>query len=154
MGKIFETVLAFFKEDPLNQWNFIKDEELNLLRLTFGGDNSSWAYYAQALEEDQQFAFYSVLSNQIPPEKRQVVAEFLTRANYSLIIGNFEMDYTDGEVRYKTSIDVEGDRLSPALVKQIVYSNLYRANQYLPGLLDVIQANKSPAEAILKVENG
>jgi hypothetical protein len=29
-----------------------------------------------------------------------------------MIIGNFEMDFEDGEIRYKTSIDVEDDSLS------------------------------------------
>jgi len=44
--------------------------------------------------------------------------KFLTRANYGMMIGNFEMDFTDGEIRYKTSIDVEGDKLSSALIKR------------------------------------
>jgi len=35
------------------------------------------------------------------------VNEFLTRANYGLNIGNFEMDFQDGEIRFKTAIDVE-----------------------------------------------
>lgn len=53
----------------------------------------------------------------VPEDRRLALAEFLTRANYGLFIGNFEMDWQDGEVRYKTSIDVAGDRLSTALVQ-------------------------------------
>ena len=80
------------------------------------------------------------------------MAEFLTRANYGLIIGNFEMDLTDGEVRYKTGIDVEGDRLSAALVKNLVYANVLTMDQYLPGIMRLIYADVSPAEAIVQVE--
>ena len=32
--------------------------------------------------------------------KRQDIAEYLTRANYGMVMGNFEMDYSDGEIRY------------------------------------------------------
>jgi hypothetical protein len=49
------------------------------------------------------------------------VAEFLTRANSGMVIGNFELDFADGEIRYKTSIDVEGDKLSYAIIKRLVY---------------------------------
>jgi hypothetical protein len=153
MAKIFETLLAFFQEDSLNRWQIVQDNKRNLLSLSCESNDIPWNCYAQALEEEQQFAFYSVLSTQIPSDKLQLVAEYLTRANYGLIIGNFEMDYFDGEVRYKTSIDVEGDRLSSALIRQIVYSNLFRTNQYLPGIIDILQSDIAPVEAILRIES-
>ncbi|MDJ1171766.1 hypothetical protein PMG71_20260 [Roseofilum sp. BLCC_M154] len=34
------------------------------------------------------------------------MAEFLTKANYGMILGDFELDLTDGELRDKTSIGV------------------------------------------------
>ena len=38
------------------------------------------------------------------------MAEFLTRANYGIMIGNFEMDFNDGEVRYKGALEyADGD---------------------------------------------
>ncbi|WP_049790798.1 hypothetical protein [Trichormus azollae] len=60
--------------------------------------------------------------------KKQVIAECITRANYGMIIGNFELDFNDGEIRYKTSIDAEGERLSFALIKQVVYANVTSIN--------------------------
>jgi hypothetical protein len=81
------------------------------------------------------------------------IAEFLTRANSGIIIGNFELDFTDGEISYKTSIDVEGDRLSFALIQRLVYANVTMMDEYLPGILSVIYDNVSPADAIAKIEN-
>ena len=57
--------------------------------------------------------------------------KFLIRANYGMMIGNFEMDFTDGEIHYKTSIDVEGDKLSSALIKRLVYANVMMMDEYL-----------------------
>lgn len=48
------------------------------------------------------------------------VAEFIARGNFGIVIGNFEIDFSDGEIPYKTSIDVKGDRPSFALIKRLV----------------------------------
>jgi hypothetical protein len=146
---ILDTVVQFFKED---NWKYRQLEGKSALRLGFQGDNGSWNCYAQAREEHQQFVFYSVLDTNVPQNKRAAVAEFLTRANYGLFIGNFEMDYSDGEVRYKTSITVKGDRLTTALVKNLIYINVIMMDKYFPGIMSVVYAGISPADAIAEVE--
>jgi hypothetical protein len=118
----------------------------------FQGENGTWVCYAHAREEQKLFIFYSVCQVNAPEDKRMAVAEFLTRANYGLLIGNFELDFNDGEIRYKTSIDVEGDRPSPALVQQLVYANVLTMDRYLPGIMTVIYGSASPAEAIAEIE--
>lgn len=79
------------------------------------------------------------------------IAHFLTLANYGTLIGNFELDFSDGEIRYKTSIDVQGDRLTPALIKRLVYTNVTMMDDYLPGIQAVV-AGQDPAEAIRAIE--
>ena len=81
------------------------------------------------------------------------VSEFITRANYGMIMGNFEFDFTTGEIRYKTSIDVEGDNLSFALIKQMVYANVMMMDEYLPGIMAVIEQEVEVKEAISLVES-
>ncbi len=85
-------------------------------------------------------------------ERRAALAEFVTRANFGLVVGNFEMDMDDGEVRYKTSIDVEGDRLSTALLHQLVRVNLEMMDKYLPGLYAVANEGLDALAAIVAVE--
>ena len=148
-SQIFNTVVEFFEED---NWNFHWLEGMSVLSIPFTGKNGRWMCYAQAREEQQQFVYYSVSPVNVPPERQPAIAEFITRANYGMIIGNFEMDYDDGEVRYKTSIDVEGDELTPALIKQLVYANVIIMDRYLPGLMAVIYGNASPASEVEKIE--
>jgi hypothetical protein len=57
-----------------------------------------------------------------------------------------------GEIRYKTSINVEGDRLSPTLIKRLVYTNVAMMDEYLPGIKAVIKTEVSPEEAIRAIE--
>ena len=60
----------------------------------------------------EEFLFYAVAPIKTPDEVRPAVSEYVTRANYGLRIGNFELDYGDGEVRYKSSLNFEGQDLS------------------------------------------
>lgn len=149
MSTILKAVVKFFQED---QWPFDQIEGRPILRTRFRGKNGEWMCFAQAREEQFRFIFYSVCPVNAPENKRPEMAEFLTRANYGLIIGNFEMDYSDGEIRYKTSIDVEGDELTSALIKQMMYANVMTMDKYLPGIMKVLYANASPRDAIVEVE--
>jgi hypothetical protein len=149
MGEILDIATTFFKEDG---WPFQQLEGQPILQIGFQGDNGQWTCFAQAREEQAQFVFYSVCAAKAPEARRPALAEFLTRANYGLIIGNFELDWGDGEVRYKTSIDVEGDRLTPALVKQMTYANVVMMDRYLPGIMRVIYGDVPPAQAIAEID--
>lgn len=90
----------------------------------------------------------------VPEARRQVIAEFLTRANYGMVIGNFEMDFSDGEIRYKTSVDLAGGSpLTMLLIKPLVYTNVLMMDKYLPGVMEVLYADVSAEQAIRKIED-
>ena len=151
MGEIFNALIEFFEED---EWDFQWMEGLSVLSLGFGGKSGRWTCYAQARERQEQFVFYSVLPVLVPPERRPVVAEFITRANYGMIMGNFELDFNDGELRYKTSIDVDGASLIPPLIRQVVYANVIITDRYYNGLMQCIYSDHPiPAEIIAGIES-
>ena len=149
MGALLEVVIAFFTED---NWNFHHEAEGSTIRLRFQGDQHVWDCAALVLEEQDQLVFYSVCPVNTPEPLRHSVGEYLTRVNWGLAVGNFELDLEDGQARFKTSIDVEGDRLSFALVRRLVYTNVLTMNRYLPGLLNVIAGRASPRQALAEVE--
>jgi hypothetical protein len=146
---ILQEMLNFFTEDD---WKFTKLPGKSVLQLPFQGKNGRWNCYAQAREENKQFVFYSLCPVTAPEDKRQAIAEFLTRANYGMMIGNFELDLNDGEIRYKTSIDIAGDSLSFTLIKNLVYTNVTMMDEYLPGIMSVIHGDASPKQAITNIE--
>jgi hypothetical protein len=148
--QIFNTLIEFFEED---EWDFQWVEGMSVLSMGFSGKNGKWVCYAQAREKQQQFVFYSVMPVNVPDDKRPAISEFITRANYGMVIGNFEMDFEDGEIRYKTSIDVEGAALLPPLIRQMVYANVIITDRYLPGLMSVLYGGKSPIAAIANIED-
>ena len=149
MSQIFDSVQQFFTED---EWPF-SDIGDNVLRTNFQGESGQWACFAQTREEQNQFVFYSVCPLTVPEDKRAVMADFLTRANYGMILGNFEMDFDDGEVRYKTSIDSNGDDLTPTFIRPLIYANVLMMDKYLPGVMAVTYGNIGPVEAIADIES-
>jgi hypothetical protein len=146
---IFSAIINFFKKDG---WLFSQFAEEPVLYITYQGKSGRWNCCAKAREEQQQFVFYSVCPITAPESQRQAIAEFIARANYDMIIGNFELDFRDGEIRYKTSIDVEGDRLSFACINNLVYANVNMMDKYLPGIISVINGDVLPISAINQIE--
>jgi hypothetical protein len=149
MGALFDTVVSFFKEEG---WPSARLEGLTVLQLPVTSEAGDWTCFAQAREAEEQFVFYSRAPLAAPENQRAAVAEFLTRANYGLVLGNFEMDWSDGEIRFKTSIDVEGDRLTPALLRPLVYANVQTMGKYVQGIEAVALGRQSPVDAIAQIE--
>ncbi len=147
-GTIFGTVRQFFLDD---EWEFAEDEAEGNLRMEYEGENGKWRCLAQVVDERQRFLFFSTLPKFVPSLMRLEASEYLTRANYGMEIGDFEMDFNDGEVRFRTSVDVEGGDLTTTMVKNLVYTNLAVMDQYLPGLKKVIDGME-PGKAIAEVE--
>ena len=146
---ILATIIAYFTKDD---WTFTKLQGESVLQMAYQGENGLWNCYAQARESQEQFIFYSIYPELVPVDKRLTVAELLTRINYGLVIGNFEMDFNDGEIRYKTSIGVEEDILTYQVIKRLVYANVTIMDRYLPAIRAVMDRNMSPEEAIAQIE--
>lgn len=150
LRSISEVMQEFFSEDD---WEFVKIEADSILQMVFEGDHGRWTCFALALEENRQFVFYSLCPVHTPPEKLSAMAEFLTKVNYDTTIGNFELNYSDGEIRYKTSIDVEHERFTSGLVNNLVYINVLTMDKYLPGIIAIINHQLSPDDAIAFTES-
>lgn len=150
MGILLDQLSTFFIEE---EWDYQVVEGRNILRLSFSGENGHWPCFAQAREAQQQVVVYSICPLRVPEPRRQAMGEFLMRANYGLIVGNFEMDYEDGEVRYKTSLDIEDAEATPPLLRHIIYGNVSSMDRYLPGILSMIAGNQTPLEAVAQIED-
>jgi hypothetical protein len=88
----------------------------------------------------------------VPEASRAPMCEAIARANYNLPFGNFELDVRDGELRYKTSIDVEGGELVPTMVHNLVGAGIAMCNHYHPAFMRLIYGGITPEQAIEEVE--
>ncbi len=149
MGRILDAIEHFLQEDD---WPYNLIEGRTVYKTGFEGKNGQFTCYAQERTEQEQFVFYSIFPVRAPDNKLTEVAEFITRANYGMIIGDFELDYADGEIRYKTSVDIEDVDLAEPLMRHLIYANVLTMDKYFPGLMRVLYAGIDPITAIEEVE--
>lgn len=145
MPLLLEFVRDFFRAEA---WSFSELTPDAALAAQYVGENGKWSCLAEVSEELQQCLFYSLSPVRVPDAKRQSVAEFITRANDGLNIGNFEMSFETGEVVFKTSIDVLDTALDQTLVRNLAFANVITMDRFLPGLLSVIFGNAAPRDAV------
>ncbi len=147
----FELLSSYLDDD---EWFPRRIEGKYAYSMSYSGKNGDLRCYAIVRVDLEEFLFYAVAPVKVPEEVRMSIAEYLTRANYGLRIGNFELDYSDGEVRYKSSLDFEGQILTADLIRNAIYPAVHTMDRYLPGLLRVSFGGATPHEAIEEVEGG
>ncbi len=134
-------------------WNYSLDEEKNYLTMRMSlRAIDSCTIHAQMRGEDG-FTIYTVFPIKAPEGKRDAIAAFLTRANYGLILGNFELDFDDGEIRFKVTTICGEDNVLPMDVMERTFDmGFCMFDRYGEGLLSVLYGNAAPIEAVDAIE--
>ncbi|MCI8650164.1 MAG: YbjN domain-containing protein [Anaerotruncus sp.] len=151
MGALYDAIKNYLDEQ---EWRYNYDEEDRYFSMGMNlKEVDSCRVYIQMRGSDDAFTIYSVLPVKAPEDKRSAVAEFITRANYGLIHGNFEMDYEDGEIRYKVTTACGDIDLGEEPMDRIINTGFCMLDRYGKGLLSVIYGNANPAAIIDEIEN-
>lgn len=152
-NEIASIIKKFLNEDD---WKFFFDSEKGVFRfgLRISGKMKDIDYLIRIHETDfTVYALSPVHADNDNADCMARMAEFITRCNYGLRNGNWEMDYADGEVRYKSYVDVEGMTLSTETVKNSIYCIASMFERYGDGILSIIFGGASAEEAAKKCEN-
>jgi len=150
MGTIFSTLIDYMEAE---QWRYEILEGQTVLRFHVKTKSGRLMCYAEVQEDKYWLLFYSYLPVNVPEDRMTRVAEFLTRANQGMRIGNFELDFADGEVRYKTSIDMEGGEITHKMIDNLLQANLSTMDRYFNGMMEVVYGSKLPVELIAGIES-
>ena len=147
--KAFAVLRDFLESDG---WHPQYVDEGDYFRMGFRGRNGEYRLVARVRGDFDQLVIYVFAPVAVGEERRHAVAEFIARANYGMRIGNFELDFADGEIRYKSSLDFEGVGLAPVMVKNAIYPAAQTMDRYFPGLISVVAGAKSPLDAVRMIE--
>ena len=79
--------------------------------------------------------FYGIVPSTVAEEARTEAAVALAAINYGLSVGKFELDLTDGELRFSNGIDVTGTTLDPVVFARMVDHTVDMLDAYTPTLL-------------------
>jgi len=148
---IFEAVRGWLTEQDFEYDS--KDEE-GAFVFRYKGGSGIWSCFVFCREDEEQILFYSVAPIAVAEGLRVDLAEFILRANLGAVLGCFEMNVDDGEVRYRTGLDITDTQLETTMLRNMVLANLLMMDTYLPGLLAVVHGGVAPHIAIEKIETG
>lgn len=107
----------------------------DLIKFDVEGERGSWQTFVRVLEEESLVVIYSVLGYKVPTEKVQEAALLLTDLNFGLKIGNFELNRTNGEVHFKTYLNLTEDEINEKYIERTLFINIHTMDHYLPQIL-------------------
>lgn len=113
-----------------------------------------WLRYIISVEEGA-LVFYGlcpIVPDYRDEEMMAKMAEFTCRVNFGLLNGCFELDYRDGELRYKSFIDCEGGVPSAQCINNSIHciASLYK--RYVDGIIEILFKDGSVKEAVESCE--
>jgi len=117
-----------------------------------GGKEVIRLAHASVFTAGERLALLFIFRKKAVKARRPEVAELITRLNYGMITGGFEMDMDGGEVRYRFGLDFSGVELHPLLVRNAVLTSLDALETYEQAVQDVITGAASPKQALAAAE--
>lgn len=140
------------KFDEPNLTTHPDSESVATFRMPVRGIHGEWICIVRVFPESQRLLVYSILPENVPEERRARIAELFVRINYGLVLGNFEMDWADGEVRYKTSMDVEDITPTATVLRNLIFSNFFSTDRYFEVIEEAIHTEQALVDLLAVAE--
>jgi hypothetical protein len=133
---LYEIIAAYLDE---SETHFQTDDENGRVFVQINGADGSWEVAIRIAddEEPRGVVIHSRHPARIPECNRLKVAEVLTRINYDLVFGNFELGMDDGTVFFKTALDLVDGQMTKAMFERLYDLNLSSMNQHYAKILSV-----------------
>ncbi len=88
----------------------------------------------------------------IPDRNRLEVAEYLHRANFGLLLGSFEMDYDEGEVRFRTALVTQNEDVGESVLDRYIQMPSTMLDKYAPGIYSIVYEGDIALTALRALE--
>ncbi len=138
-GTLVDRVAAVLRA---KEWAVEPDEDPGALHLSPSDGEAPWPVLVLVGPDDEQVTVYSLWPEDLPDNRIGEVMALITEANLDRTIGSFELDQEDGDLRFRTSLDlaradVDDDQLA-ALVGNLVHHNLTAMDEWWDLIQEVV----------------
>lgn len=125
----------------------------------YKGNNWRWPLFCNLLDnrtddgDDEvstvrRIIFTSEFPMTVPAQKREVVGRYLHLANWEQVLGKFEFDEADGEIRFATSLEIADGEVTTCMLFALFDAHRH-VDYHLSGLQQLLLGFEGPAEADL-----
>jgi hypothetical protein len=129
-----------------------KDTALSRVVFEIRGEETVYSCVVLANEERGLVCCYVRPPIWVPGALRAAMCEAINRANHTLAFGSFEMGMAEGELRYRTSLDLEGGALVPTMVHNLVGAGISMCTRYHHAFMRILYGGATPREAMDEVD--
>lgn len=149
---MYEEIIKYLDR---KNWKYQEVSDKSVVHFGISANNGNIDCVADVREDRNQFVFLSYCTVIAFKNKVDVINEFLARVNYGLLIGDFELNYDSGKIRFKTSMFFDEENTpTQNVIEKTIITNLYMMDLYLPGIMSVLYGAVSPKIAISQIEGG
>ncbi|HRH91526.1 MAG TPA: YbjN domain-containing protein [Agitococcus sp.] len=153
MSKLFDVALEWLNQE---EWSFSEhrsdDSDNAWIKANYVADNARFDIVFDVYEDIEIFSLYIYFPVNVPENKRLAVADLLTRINWGMRVGNFELNMDDGLIRCKAVVDIEGSTLVTTMITNMLRAVLSTADKYFPMIMQVCYSDKT-AKDLLATED-
>lgn len=136
-------------------WKYKHDEDKH--RFIFGMkldcENVDGCMLVVTARDEEDLSCKALYEEKVPEHRRAAVTEYITRANYGLFLGNFQMDLNDGELIYQTYSVFYDHKAMQQEVRRVIQVAIHMAERYGQGVYDIVNYGVDPAEAVKAAED-
>lgn len=146
------TVLNKFKEYfDSHEMQYKWDETNDIISLSFAFGNKIGNIREFIIVRSDSYTVRALCALHADANSQLQILEYLMRANYGLIFGNFEMDFEDGEILFKVTHSINS--ISESDIESSIMIPLAMFKRYGEGLIKVAFSLATPKEAIEEAES-
>lgn len=141
---IASAINSFLKNDD---WKFSFDEDKGVFTFNLSLNCKLQKISYRIIVLEGSYTVYTTVAlgaKDVLPQ----MAEFVCRANYGLRHGNFELDFRDGEIRYKCFIPCKNMIPNADIIKDSIYVPAAMMEKYGNGIAAVSFGMMTPEEAV------
>ncbi len=147
----FRKILTYFEKQ---KWHYtIPKEGSNIATMGISTEKGKFHCIIDVDEEGKKIIFFSIYPINVPVTIRKSMAEIMMRVNYTLFFGSYEMDFSDGEIRFKTSLIYEDIELTDKILEHIIKGNIVTLDTYFELFNSFISGKTTLEDVISQIES-
>ncbi len=145
----FADLVAYFEREHKNR--FLLDAAKQTIQWVVTGDYGTYTLVVRWDGEADRLSIRLPNITTVPKEKRISAAVLMNLINWKLAIGNFQLDFSDGEIAFRCNLLVEDGKLGQQQLKSHCIASAAAVDYFLPAFQRLLWSDASPEEALASV---
>ncbi len=141
----FDTLCQMMDE---KNWKYDKDEEKLTIETVAQGDDLPISLRVIVDADRQLVLLLSEMPYNIAADKRDAIAIAVSSANYGMVDGNFDFDYTTGKILFRLTSSYMNSLVGKEMFEYMLFCACYTIDAYNDKFLVVAKRDMTVAEIL------